>query len=62
MSYTGYDCIIELITNWQEQSEEIELFKYLHLANFDAQSIYLKVREQLDYSRGRARAVPTPLL
>jgi predicted Zn-dependent protease len=53
---------LELITNWRESSEEIELYKDLHFATFQAGQITQGIREMLELSREKALAVPTPAL
>ncbi len=51
---------IDFITNWQENSEEIELSKIITLAEFDLDTIINTVREMLIQSRERSKAESLP--
>lgn len=53
---------LELITNWQESGEEVELFKDLHFATFQPEQVTGIIREMLELSREKALARPTPAL
>ena len=53
---------LELITNWQESGEEIELYKDLHFATFQPGQLSQAIDEMLELSREKALARPTPAL
>lgn len=53
---------LELITNWRESGEEVELYKDFHFATFQSGQLTQVVREMLELSREKALAVQTPAL
>ncbi|HBF37093.1 MAG TPA: peptidase U62, partial [Firmicutes bacterium] len=53
---------LELITNWRESGEEIELYRDYHFASFQPDQFGRVVREMLELSREKALAGPTPSL
>lgn len=59
-SFEGYKGQVEFITACQGKSEEIELYKNLLFAGYDAQAIAGEVAEMLALSKERACACPTP--
>lgn len=62
ISYNNYKGELEFITNWKEESEEIELYKDVKFANFDSEWFIQNVEEMLSISMGRAKAKPMPNL
>jgi PmbA protein len=62
VSYNNYTGELEFITNWKEQSEEIELYRDVKFANFDSEWFTQNVEEMLSISMGRAKAMPMPHL
>ncbi|MDF2673162.1 MAG: peptidase [Clostridiales bacterium] len=62
ISYNNYKGELEFITNWKEESEEIELYKDIKFANFDSEWFTQNVEEMLSISMGRAKAKPMPNL
>ncbi|EOD01182.1 metallopeptidase TldD-related protein [Caldisalinibacter kiritimatiensis] len=62
VNYTKYKGELEFITNWKEQSEEIELYKDIKFADFAPEMISEKVKEMLLFSKQKAIAKPTPSL
>lgn len=60
VSYNKYTGELEFITNWKEESEEVELYRDLKFANFDPDWIVQNVEEMLSMSMGRANAKPMP--
>lgn len=62
VSYNNYTGELEFITNWKEESEEIELYKDIKFANFDSEWFTQNVEEMLSISMGRAKATPMPHL
>lgn len=59
-SFEGYKGQLEFITACQGKSEEIELYKNLLFAGYDAQAIAGEVAEMLALCKERACACPTP--
>lgn len=57
-----YDCMIEFITTWKEDGEEIELYKTLSLSDFDPDYIADEVKEMITICRDKAVAKHTPAL
>lgn len=62
VSYNNYTGELEFITNWKEESEEIELYRDVKFANFDSEWFAQNVEEMLSMSMGRAKAKPMPQL
>ncbi|HAX72244.1 MAG TPA: peptidase U62 [Firmicutes bacterium] len=57
-----YEGMIEFITTWQAQIEEIELYRCLNFSDLDSAWISEQVNDMLLQCRDRASAVPTPKL
>jgi predicted Zn-dependent protease len=53
---------LEFITNWKEDTEEIELYKNINFADIDLNKISNEVNKILLFARDRAVAIPTPPL
>lgn len=62
VSFTNYKGELEFITNWKEDTEEIELYKHLDFSDMDYDLIHEKVKEMLIISKEKAIASPTPAL
>ncbi|MBW9159038.1 metallopeptidase TldD-related protein [Clostridium tagluense] len=62
VSFTTYKGEVEFITNWKEDTEEIELYKHLDFSEMDYDLIDGKVKEMLIISKEKAIASPTPAL
>jgi predicted Zn-dependent protease len=62
VSFTTYKGELEFITNWKEDSEEIELYKHINFSDMDYDLIDEKVKEMLIISKEKAIASPTPAL
>ncbi|MCB2291195.1 TldD/PmbA family protein [Clostridium sp. CS001] len=62
VSFNTYKGEIEFITNWKEDTEEIELYKHINFSDMDYDLIDEKVKEMLIISKEKAIASPTPAL
>jgi len=62
ISFTTYKGELEFITNWKEETEEIELYKHINFSEMDYDLIDEKVKEMLIISKEKAIASPTPAL
>ncbi len=62
VSYEGYAGQIELITEWKENEEEIELYKDINFADFEKKDIIKCVDNMIRISKDKAIATPTPVL
>ena len=62
ISFTTYKGELEFITNWKEDTEEIELYKHINFSEMNHDLIDEKVKEMLIISKEKATASPTPAL
>jgi PmbA protein len=62
VSYDNYMGEFEFVTNWTEESEEVELYRDVKFANYNSEWFTQNVEEMLSLSRGRAIAKPMPSL
>lgn len=62
VSYETYNGELELITNWKEEGEEVELYKDIVFSDYDEKLIVGSVDEMLKSSRDKAIAKATPKL
>lgn len=62
VSFTTYKGEMEFITNWKENTEEIELYKHIDFSEMDCFLINKTVKEMLIMSKEKAIASPTPPL
>ena len=62
VAYEKYRGELEFITNWQEEGEEVELYKKLDFSDFQPALLTSETEKMLEMSREKARAVPTPIL
>jgi predicted Zn-dependent protease len=60
--FTTYKGELEFITNWKEETEEIELYRQINFSDMDYDLIDEKVKEMLIISKEKATASPTPAL
>jgi PmbA protein len=58
-NYNGY---IELITNWKEDGEEVELYRKIKFSDLDKEMLADEVKDLLQMSREKAIASATPNL
>lgn len=61
-SYISYKGQIELVVDWKEQGEEVEITEYIDFSDFDPDQIKHIVAETLEIARLRAIAKPLPKL
>ena len=62
VSFEGYNGQIEFIVNYNENNEEIELFKDIKFSGFNPNVISSEIEKMLTISEKRAKAHPTPSL
>ncbi|MGH4140015.1 metallopeptidase TldD-related protein [Clostridium sp.] len=62
VSFTTYKGELEFITNWKEDTEEIELYKHIDFSEMDYELIDEKVKEMLIISKEKSIASSTPAL
>ena len=58
----GYHCMVEFITTWKEEGEEIELYRCIDCADFDAELLAEEVKSMISICKEKAVAVNTPAL
>ncbi len=61
-SVEKYMAEVEFITNWNEDKEEIELFRHIDMGEFDGDKLTKEVQEMFEMSKARALSKPTPAL
>jgi predicted Zn-dependent protease len=57
-----YECMIEFITTWKEDSEEIELYRCINCSDFDAELFAEEVKNMITICKEKAIAKNTPVL
>jgi predicted Zn-dependent protease len=62
VSFETYKGEVEFITDWKENGQEVELYKRYNFSEFDEEALTEMVAEQLNISRDKALAKPTPML
>jgi PmbA protein len=62
VSDTGYRCMIEFITTWKEEGEEIELYRRIDCSDYDEELFADEVKNMIVICRERAVATSTPAL
>lgn len=62
VAFEKYAGEIELITDWKEENEEIELYKDIKFSEPDFEKITMEVSNMLEISREKAAASSTPVL
>ena len=60
VNWNGYKGELEFITNWKEDSEEIELYENVKFADFKPEVLTEKVKEMLYRSQNKAITTSTP--
>lgn len=60
VSYSGYSGMLDLVTNWKEESEEIEVSRNIEFTEYDGEMIKNEIRDMLKLSQEKAIAKPTP--
>ncbi len=58
----GYHCMVEFITAWKEEGEEIELYRRVDCSEFDAGLLAEEVKTMIGICREKASAGNTPVL
>lgn len=59
VTFSGFDCEIEVVTNSRKGDHEIEIYKDLRFSDKSAEEIIAEVREMFHTGRQRLNAVPT---
>lgn len=62
VSTVNYKCMVEFITTWKEEGEEIELYRCINCSDFDAKLLASEVENMITICREKAIAKPTPAL
>lgn len=60
VSFESYFGMLEIITEENGETEAIELFDIVHFNDFDREFIKETIKEQLEYTSLRAKAIPMP--
>lgn len=59
---THYESMVEFITTWKEEGEEVELYKCLNFSDFDGEGLSQEVQNMITICREKAVAKSTPAL
>lgn len=59
---THYECMVEFITTWKEEGEEVELYKCLNFSDLDPENLSEKVQTMINICKEKAVAQNTPAL
>lgn len=62
VSDAGYRCMVEFITTWKEEGEEIELYRCIDCSDFDEDLLADEVKNMINICREKAIASNTPAL
>lgn len=62
VSEEGYRCMVEFITTWKEEGEEIELYRCIDCSEFDAELLADEVKNMINICKEKAIAGNTPAL
>ncbi len=62
VSTVSYKGMVEFITTWKEEGEEIELYRCINCSDFDAELLALEVKNMIIICREKAIAGSTPAL
>jgi PmbA protein len=62
VSEEGYCCMVEFITTWKEEGEEIELYRCIDCSEFDAELLADEVKNMINICKEKAIAGNTPAL
>lgn len=58
----NYEGVVEFITTWKEDKEEVELFRCIKFSEFEPEALAKEVEEMITICREKAVAKNTPLL
>lgn len=56
----SYNCLVEFISTWKEDDEEVELYKSMNFSEFSKEDICNEVEKMISFSKDKARAKNTP--
>lgn len=59
---TNYECMVEFITTWKENNEEVELYDCLNFSELDSQWLSEEIETMITICREKAVAKNTPAL
>jgi len=59
---TNYDGMVEFITTWKEEGEEVELYRCLNFSDFDGDGLSQEVQNMITICKEKAVAKNTPAL
>lgn len=62
VSEEGYHCMVEFITTWKEEGEEIELYRCIDCSEFDGQLLADEVKNMINICKEKAIAGNTPAI
>jgi PmbA protein len=62
VSSVDYNCMIEFITTWKEEGEEVELYKSLKFSDFDSEALAEEVKNMIIICKEKAIAKSTPAI
>ncbi|MBE6081958.1 MULTISPECIES: metallopeptidase TldD-related protein [Tissierellales] len=62
VSFSQYKGMVQVVTSWEGDKGEIELYNSIRFADYDDKMIREEIRKQLLLSEDRAKALPTPSL
>jgi len=62
VSYTTYTSMVEVITEWNDGEEPVELYEFMNLGDYEPNLITEKVTGMIEQSKLRAHAKPAPTL
>lgn len=62
VSDEGYRCMVEFITTWKEEGEEIELYRCIDCSEFDDQHLSDEVKNMINICKEKAIAENTPAI
>ena len=54
------NCMIEFITTWKEEGEEVELYRCLNFSDLDAEGLSQEVQNMINICKEKAIAKSTP--
>ena len=60
VSFSRYTSMLEVVTDWKENNEEIEIYRNIEFTQYDEDFIKNEIKDMLNLSRERAIANPTP--
>ena len=60
VSFSRYTSMLEVVTDWKEENEEVEIYRNIEFTQYDEEMIKEEIRDMIHLSRERAIASPTP--